>query len=263
MGLFDFLKLSRKNKEPVVKTDIKNRMEPSNSMPTVEPDKEIYKCYDEVFKIMFADISGITEKEANEIHAIIKNCEGGFLNMSGYHSIVWDKYFKGRCWQWNEYEEWNDKFTRLGRFPSRFPKKKVATPITVRDALNLLTVGQLKILCDECNLSFQKKIKKMDLVELLESTTDIASSSLVVSEIDKLNNRFMSDLYSLFMRTINFRGHDLHNVRKSKSLGIKFGVLHTFEEDKEFVEMVLKNKPNALHPLFPGDMSSRKSILPF
>lgn len=269
MGLFDFLKSSKNNKEPVVKTDIKNRIEPSNSMPivnsmpTVKPDKEIYDYYDEVFKIMIADISGITKKEANEIHTIIKNCDGGFLNMSGYHSVIWDKYFKGRYWQWNEYEAWNDEFTILGRFPSRFPRKEETVPVAVRDVLNLLNVGELKTLCDEYKLSFQQKIRKKDLVELLESTPNISNSSLVIAEIDKVKNRFESGLYSLFMRTIKFRCNDLYRVRRTKGLGLKFGVLHTFEEDKEFVEMALKKQPNALHPLFPGDMSSRKSILPF
>ena len=94
MGLFDFLKSSKNKEESVVKTNTRTRIDPSNSMPTVkpdkeifsmptiEPDKELFECYDEVFNIMITDISGITKKEAKEIHDIIKKCDGGFLNPS-------------------------------------------------------------------------------------------------------------------------------------------------------------------------------------
>lgn len=56
----------------------------------------------------------------------------------------------------------------------------------------------------------------------------------------------------------------MHKVRRTKRLGVKkYEIMHAFEEDKEFVEMALKIKPNALHPVFPSDMSMRKMVLPF
>ena len=42
MGLFDFLKSSKNKEESVVKTNTRTRIDPSNSMPTVKPDKEIF-----------------------------------------------------------------------------------------------------------------------------------------------------------------------------------------------------------------------------
>ncbi|WP_139729285.1 MULTISPECIES: hypothetical protein [Aeromonas] len=276
MGLFDFLKSSKNKEESVVKTNTRTRIDPSNSMPTVkpdkeifsmptiEPDKELFECYDEVFNIMITDISGITKKEAKEIHDIIKKCDGGFLNMSGYYSVVWDKYFKGRYWQWDEYDEWNAIFTKLGRFPGRFPKKEVSVPATSTDVLSTLLVSDLKTLCIDNQLSIPPKSKKSDLIELLKSAPNISSMPLVSSKIDELNSRFEHSLYELFMRTISFRGHDLHKVRRAKRLGVKkYEIMHAFEEDKEFVEMALKIKPNALHPVFPSDMSMRKMVLPF
>lgn len=35
----------------------------------------------------------------------------------------------------------------------------------------------------------------------------------------------------------------------------KFKIPYVFEEDNEFVEITLKSNPNALHPVFPSDMS--------
>ncbi len=72
MGIFDFLKSIGKKA-----VEHKEEEKPTiRSMPTVKPDDEIYDCYDEVFKVMIADISGISKTEGNEILAIIKKSEG-------------------------------------------------------------------------------------------------------------------------------------------------------------------------------------------
>jgi hypothetical protein len=112
MGLFDFFK-SKKEEPKIIK----------NSIPTVTPDKEIYDCYAEVFKREIANVSGITPEEKSEIFKLISGSDGGFMNMGNYHSQVYEKYFKGRDWEWTEYEKWNDRFTKLGRFPSSFQSK--------------------------------------------------------------------------------------------------------------------------------------------
>ena len=126
--------------------------------------------------------------------------------MSGYYSVVWDKYFKGRYWQWDEYDEWNAIFTKLGRFPGRFPKKEVSVPATSTDVLSTLLVSDLKTLCIDNQLSIPPKSKKSDLIELLKSAPNISSMPLVSSKIDELNSRFEHSLYELFMRTISLGG---------------------------------------------------------
>ena len=66
------------------------------------------------------------------------------------------------------------------------------------------------------------------------------------------------------MKTINFRGKNLYDFRKSEKLGVKkFKTLYVIKEDKEFVDMALKMKPNALHPIFPSDMSMKQPIVEF
>lgn len=262
MGIFDFLKSIGKKEEPV--SNNLPQPQSDNSIPTIKPEKEIFECYDEVFKVMISDISGLSESEASEINSIIKNCDGGFLNMGGYHSIVWEKYFRGRDWQWKEYEEWNLRFTQLGKFPTSFPRKKEFQSATSEDALSQLKVSELKSLCAENQLTLPAKAKKSDLIDLLKSIPNITSNPLVSIKTDELNNRFGYGIYSLFMRTINFRGKNLYDLRRSKKIGVKkFKILHVFEEDKEFVEMALKINPNALHPVFPSDMSMKQPVIEF
>ncbi|WP_064039399.1 hypothetical protein [Methylomonas koyamae] len=262
MGIFDFLKSIGK-KEGAIKTN-PTPTKCGNSMPTVKPEKEIFECYDEVFKTMISDISGLSENEAKEIHSIIKKCEGGFLNMGGYHSIVWERYFRGRDWKWNEYEEWNSRFLKIGKFPTNFPQKKVLTPEKSEEALGQLKVSELKSICTECQLSIPSKTKKTDLVDILKLIPNITNQSLVSQKVEELDDRFRHDLFSLLMRTINFRGKNLYDLRRSEKVGVKkFKILYVFEEDKEFVEMALKLKPNALHPVFPSDMSMKQPVIEF
>ena len=260
MGIFDFLKNIGK-KEVAQNKEEKPTI---HSMPTIKPDDEIYDCYDEVFKVMIADISGISSNEAKEIQALVKRSDGGFLNMRGYHTIVWEKYFKGREWKWNEYEEWNTIFQKMGKFPTSFPIRKDFTPATSEDALSQLKVVELKTLCNEHSIEIPSKSKKADLVNLLKPVQGITDSKLVRETIEELNNKFNYGLYSLLMRTINFRGTSSYNLRRTERLGIKkYKILYVFEQDKEFVDMALKLKPNALHPLFPSDMSQKQPVIDF
>ncbi|MFB6650051.1 hypothetical protein, partial [Bacillus toyonensis] len=69
-------------------------------------------------------------------------------------------------------------------------------------------------------------------------------------------------LYTVLMRTTQFRAVSLHNRRKAQSVGVtKFEVLHTLEQDREFVELALRRKPDGLSPLYPGDISSVRSVI--
>ena len=113
-------------------------------------------------------------------------------------------------------------------------------------------------------MAVPSKAKKQELIDSLKSIPNIDGNSLVSFKIEELNGRFNYGLFSLLMRTINFRGINLYEFRRSNRAGIKkFKILYVFEEDKEFVEMALKLKPNALHPVFPSDMSIRQPIVEF
>lgn len=258
MRIFDFFK-SKKSNENSSKI-----IEQRPSMPTVTPEKELFEYYDEVYNSMIKDITGLSEREAKEILGIIKNCEGGFLNMGGYYSIVWEKYFEYKTWQWNEYEEWNNTFTKLGEFPSKFPIKSNFVPGTIEELLNELKVSDLKSMCTENQIIPTAKSKKKDLVDLLKVVPGIGESPTAAEKISQINNKFEYEIYSLFMRTISFRAKGLYDIKRAEKVGVKkFKIMHVFEEDKEFVELALKKNPNALHPVFPSDMSIKQSVIEF
>lgn len=262
MSIFDFFRSPKKQAEPAAKVSVKTV--PAESMPTVKPDEQMYVCYDEVFWKMIRDVSGITPVEASDIHRTITMSDGGFMNQNGYYALVWEKYFKGRNWRWEEYELWNAIFTKLGRYPSRFPVRINAAAASLDDAISKLTVAELKSLCAEHNVEIPARAKKNDLSALLVVVPRIESSVLVAAKMDEINDRFAYALYTLLFRTIQFRGMSQHDRKRFASIGVmKYEVDHVFEEDKEFVEMALKKNPDALHPLFPSDMSSRKIVVEF
>lgn len=258
MGVFDFFRSKKSNENNSKILDQKP------SMPTIKPEKELFEYYDEVYNSMIKDIKELSEREAKEILGIIKNCEGGFLNMGGYYSIVWEKYFKDKAWQWSEYEEWSNAFKKLGKFPSRFPIKNNFVPATIEESLNELKVSDLKCMCNENKITPTAKSKKKDLIDLLKVIPGIEESPAVAEKLSQINSNFEYEVYSLFMRTINFRAKGLYDIKRAEKVGVKkFKTMHLFEEDKEFVELALKKKPNALHPVFPSDMSIKQSVIEF
>ncbi len=258
MGIFDFFKSKKSNGH-----DSKN-VEKRISIPTITPEKELFEYYDEVYSSMIKDIVGLTKNEANEILKIIKKCDGGFLNMSGYYSIVWNSFFKEKIWQWREYEEWYNLFNKLGRYPSRFPIKSHFLPATIEESLNTLTVSELKSMCKDNHIILPAKSKKKDFVDLLKVVPGIDETPIVIEKVRNVSSKFEYELYSLFMRTISFRAKGLYDIKRAEKVGInKFKIMYVFEDDKEFVELALKKNPNALHPVFPSDMSMKRCVTDF
>ncbi len=250
MGLFDFFRSKKEECEEGRKT-----------IPTITPAKEIFDCYAEVFKIDMGNVSGISSSEVSEIYKIISQSDGGFLNMGAYHSSVYEKYFKGREWAWNEYDRWNEKFTKLGKFPKSFHIKFV---ITTEAALGLLSVAELKDLLKLKNITHGSKVKKQDLIDLAKYIPDVLSYESINSKVAEELEKERYFVYSILMRTINFRGKSLYDYNRDKNIGIKkFEIIQTFDEDKVFADMALKENPKALPPLYPCDLSILKPIIDF
>lgn len=253
MGMFDFLKSFGKKEEA---------KEVKNTIPTIKPEKEIFDCYAEVFKREIANVSGITPAEKTEIFKLISQSDGGFLNMGAYHSQVYEKYFKGKDWAWIEFENWNDRFTKLGKFPSSFQAK--TGPISTESALDMLSVAELKELLKSKDVAFTSKAKKQDLIDLAKGIADIGNEEIVQKTIAEALEKERHGVYTILMRTINFRGKSLYDYNRAKKIGVKkFEIVHTFEEDKKFTDMALKDNPNALPPLYPYDMSYLKAVIDF
>ena len=262
MGFFDFLKFSWKKEWPT-----QNHIE-KFSIPTIKPEKELFECYDEIFNATIRDVRGISREDASDILSLIKEGAGGYLNRGRYHETVWKKYFNGKVWSWNEYERWHETFRKNGKFPSRFPVKDEFPSPDISDdidyALNVLRVAGIKDLCDQYEIKIPSKAKKKDLIEAAKTIPDIHKSPVLKAIIDDLNDRLSPAraIYALLMGTIDHRAKNLYDFRRAKKLGInKFEIVHTFEEDKEFVEMALKQNPNAIHPVYPSDSSYKKPII--
>jgi uncharacterized protein YejL (UPF0352 family) len=254
VGFFDFFKTTKANEAAATVS--------RPSLPTVTPDKEIYSCYDEIFSKEMTTVTGVTNQEKTEILKMVKAGEGGFLDMSGYHEPVWNTYFKGKSWAWGEFEEWNSTFEQLGKFPSRFPRRKKYSPDDLDEVLNKFKVAELKALCDEHKIPTVGKTKKQDLIQLVKTIPNLFDLSLIQEQIQAIQEKFAFEIYVLLMRTISFRAKSLYDQRRAERLGVKkFEISHAFESDKEFVELALRKNPNALHPLYPSDLSSKKPII--
>ena len=258
MGFFDFLKPKQMQVETVMTAPVKN----FPSMPTVKPDQEIYACYDEIFLNEIASVTGVTAQEKTEILKIVKTV--GFMDLSAYQERVWNTYFKGRSWAWGEFEERNSTFQQLGKFPSRFPQRTNFSPDNLYEVLNKLKVAELKTLCEEHQIPTGGKTKKQELIQFLQTITTLYELPLIQEQVKAAQEKFALEIYSLLMRTLNFRATNLYNLRRAEKIGVEnFEVCHVFECDREFVELALQKNPNALHPVYPSDMSVKKPVIDF
>ena len=248
MGLFDFIKSL--GKEKVVPENT------INSIPTITPERELFECFDEVFKREMNNVSGLTTKEKDEIHKLMCAPDGGFLNMGGYHSEVYEKYFKGRAWSWSEYDKWNKTFKQIERWPSRFIP--MSFDVETDEALEQLKVAELKNLLNSKGVEFSSSAKKQDLINLAENLNDVRTVEVIKDKIEQIIEKRRFTLYECLMLTINKRSSSLHGEIRSKRAGVsEYKTSYLDEGDKEFVDLALKENPNALPPYFPYDLTFR------
>jgi hypothetical protein len=260
VGFFDFLKLKNKQVETVMTESVKTLQ----SMPTVQVSKENYDCYDKVFASEMETVIGISYTEKTEIHKFIKSREDGFINFGGYFNQIWDRYFKDKEWTWLEFDEWHQVFNELGRYPVGFSSFVGLKLDSVEDALNSLKVLDLKEIATLQKVELPSKVKKCDLIDVLKELPNIKNLSIVESQIKSLEQKKKHLIYTLLMRTICFRANELHRANQRKASGVKnVKILYGFEQDKEFVDLALCRKPDAIPPFFPSDKSSIRAILDF
>ena len=256
MGVFDFLKSFGKKEEPQQSKEV------VNSMPTVKADKELYDCYEIVFKREVANVLGITPNEFTEIYKMVSSGDGGFLNMHHYHAQVYEKYFKNRNWSWIEYDKWNEICTNLGKFPTSFPPKHGS--IDVATALSYLSVAELKDLLKSRGIEFTSKDKKQDLFNSAYAISNLGDAEIIKSKISEKLEKENYSIYTILMRTIHFRAKALHDYNRAKNLGVKkFEIMRVHESDKEFADMALKDNPNLLPPFYPYDLSQLRPKFDF
>ncbi|HEL3157295.1 TPA: hypothetical protein UMF67_001004 [Stenotrophomonas maltophilia] len=229
----------------------------------ITPSDDVFDCYDAVFDQAMAKVSGMPAEDVDAIKDYIMAVEGGFLNAHGYYEHVWENYFAGLSWRWLEHEEWLSVFSELGRFPLNFPQPVPSQRPSVSSLLQRMKVADLKQLCKCCSVSFNSKTNKAQLIGMLELIPNIEKQPQLQAIASQLNSEARRSLYSLLMRTIQFRAMSLHNRRRSHAIGVtEFRVMHTFEQDREFVELAWRRVPDGLPPLFPGDMSGLRSVIP-
>lgn len=248
MGLFDLFK--------------KKPSQVDNLSPMDKLNNQMFSCFDIVFKREIENVSGISPSDKLDIFKIISKSDGGFMNMGAYHSQVYDTYFKDKHWEWAEYEKWNDRFTKLGRFPTAFkPKIDLSNIETI---LELLSVAELKDVLKSNNIEFSSKLKKPDLINLVKEIPNIKNNDVIQSKLDDKLEKERFGIYTILMRTISFRSKGLSDYKRAKDAGVKeFKVMHTFEADKEFAQIALKENPNAIPPFYPYDLCMLQSVVNF
>lgn len=249
MGLFDIFK-----KKPAEVVSV---------LPVVKTNKRIYHHFDIAFFSIMKDIVGFNEKEIKEIHKIIS--AGEFLNLSLWQSRVFQEYFSGRDWTWKEYQYWDKKFSEIGKFPLKWSRIRHSelVKLTPRLVFCEMKVSSLKEFLFQNNIEIPPKSKKEDLLKLVESIPNLDKFPFWMEKEKERENLKGYRLYSQLCLHINARSMMLYDLERMKLSGADFEWLILIKEDKEFIDLALKLRKDAIPPFFPTDMTSTYPIINF
>lgn len=221
---------------------------------------EAYACYAEVFRRELGNIKGLTSAEKGDLFTFVSQLEDGFLNLGAHQLEIYTKYFKDKQWDWIEYTVWNDKFSKLGRFPTTFKPKRGR--ITSNQALQLLTHTELKLLLKSYNKNCCPISLKRHLVEIANSITLLDDDQIIQAKINEEIEREFQDIFTIFILTIRLRSKHLYEHHKALSVGIrKFETLYVYEEDREFTRLAIERNPKAVPPYYPCDLSILRPVV--
>lgn len=246
MGLFDIFK-----KKPI---------EVAMGLPTVKPEKILYTNLDKAFFEVMKDVIGFNEKEIKEIHKIISSAD--FLKIGAWHEIVFQEYFSGRNWRWTEYEFWERQFSELGKFPHRWIRGE-SPELTPYDVFSKMKVAQLKEFLTANNVIIPEKSKKENLLNLVESIPNLDTFPNWKDEEEKRKKRQGYGLYVQMMLHINFKSTALYEIERIKRSGADFEWQILSQDDKDFIELALRLRKDAIPPFFPTDITRPKINIDF
>lgn len=249
MGLFDIFK-----KKPA---------EVAVVLPVVKTDKRIYHHFDIAFFSIMKDIVGFNEKEIKEIHKIISS--GEFLNLNLWHSRIFPEYFSGRDWDWKEFKYWDKKFSEIGKFPIKWGRIRnlEGENLTPNYVFGKMKVADLKEFLCQNNIEIPPKSKKEDLLKLVELIPNLDKFPFWIEQEKERKNQKGYILYSQLCLHIISRSIILYDLERMKLSGTDFEWQILMKEDKEFIDLALKLKKDAIPPFFPTDMTSTIPIIDF
>lgn len=236
------------------------------SMPTVAVDRKLVEMYEQVFFQQMAEIKGVGRKEAKEILSIITKEHGGFQDLT-YCEVVFKRYFQGCDWTWPEYEEWNEVFARLGKYPHRWPHSGTKTDVDMFDVFGKMKVGELKEYLLAHGVVVPDKTRRDGLLKLIEDMPGLKELEpwrTKSTEWKKYREEMKGHAECMaFLRHIGDKARSQFEEERRYKLGIKEEKLSmVFPEEQQFVQIALERNPAARPPFYPTDASMLRAVIP-
>jgi hypothetical protein len=209
MGFLDFFKKKRNTKpEGIIFS--------AQPIPTIEAPKELFVLFAEIFQKEMATITALSKNEIKDMYDYIANGEGGYLNQSHYHKIIFERYFKDREWSWSEYENKEDDLFR--------PIMRPFEQIEKKEALEMLKVSEIKEFLQYYGVSFKQKDSKKVLIDLVLNEQNLLNSLYSFPAMTKAMQEYVTrrrfSIYSTLILTITFRTKHLYDRQRSVKLGV-------------------------------------------
>jgi len=258
MALFDFF---RRKVEPT-------SLAKPDGTPNDKHAELRVAVYWQVFYEVMADVDGFTPEEFDAMAEFIVSGDGSYMNMGHYYKPVFNKFFAGRHWAWEEYEYWERAYAQMGERPLRFPvglvvPKDRSVVLTADKVLGELKVSELKEFLEAEALVIPPKAKKKDLITLAQSLPNLNQTKIWKLKEAEVVSQIGYPLYSLLMRYIAFKANSTYERARAANVGVtKFQHLYVEVHDEYFVDLALARNPRALPPYFPGDVTLLRPVIP-
>jgi len=270
MGFFGSL-FGKAATPPVTATvagDAPRQSAASRSFPAVKAPPGLADRYAGVFRDEMTSIGLLSRAEVESALAVVVDGEGGCANQGRYGKPLFEQYFSGKEWRWPWYDHWAAKFASLGDYPSNWPylEREPVVP-TVQTRVERLTVADLKRLMMEANIPFSETAKGAELRAIVFATaanTDaLTACTTWRSTMEAAANARGYPMFLLLFRTMLFRAQSATQNEHAAGLGIrKWRRRGALPSDLRFAELALAENPDAIGPLYPGELSIMVPILP-
>lgn len=174
---------------------------------------------------------------------------------------TYEKFLLPGLWEWPEFDNWKDIFTKDGKFPymwNKFPE--ICMPsfdeLDLSTVLERLLVKDIKIFLNKAQVNIPSKAKKEELISLAEQKLDIQTFREFMPE--NYNNIKENHAYrvnhgkcSILSHTIAMLGYNLRDFYTNSQL--KIDPISGCAVEAKYAKGKGRITEENLPPFFPGD----------
>lgn len=254
------VKSSGKKLPPVnkLKDTLKQKTTFKKNIVRESSDTPLAECHKEIFYSTLETVQGIWPSEIDKIYMLAALSRGAEPNIAARSDDrLYKAFFAGRDWQWPEFEDFRNFCRSIDAYPKGAPVEPYLPPadcLRPHELFELLDENRLRKALEQLGYNPLPRSSKAELAASLSRRITPDRLRALFPKIDgriaEYEEKRKKAIFDAMLRTINSRADALLEQRYGTEPG---PVLHD-PANEVFVNYALGRNPQALPPLFPGDV---------